>query len=55
MTVVFSLATSHGLRFCKDSSREGELLRSVFTESLDAEYPHTERRLAPLFYAFAAI
>ena len=54
MSVVFSLATSHDLLFCEDSSREGELLRSVFTESWDADYPHTERRLAPLFYAFAA-
>ena len=54
MSVVFTLATSHDLRFCKDSSREVELLRSVFTESLDAEYPCTERRLASLFHAFAA-
>ena len=53
-SVAFSLATSHDLRFCKDSSREGELLRLVFTELLDAEYPRTERRLASLYHAFAA-
>ena len=54
VSVVFSLATSHDFRFRKDSSREDELLRSVFTESMDAEYPRTERRLASLFYTFAA-
>ena len=54
MSVVFSLATSHDLRFCKDSSREGGLLRLVFTESLDAEYPRREGMRAILFYTFAA-
>lgn len=53
MSVVSTLATSYDLRYCKDSSGEGEMMRLVFTELL-TEYPHTRRWLATLFYAFAA-
>lgn len=52
--MVVTLAANCDLRYCKNSSLKGELLRLVFTESSDAEYSHTRRRLAPLFYAFAA-
>ena len=55
MSVVLTLATSHDLRYCLNSSRKGEMLRLVFTELLTAEYPHTRRWLASSFYAFAAI
>ena len=54
ISVVSTLATSHDLCYYKISSRKGEVLGLVFTESLDAEYPHTRQRLATLFYAFAA-
>ena len=47
------LATSYDLRYCRDSFKKGGLLRLVFTELLATEYPHTRRRLATLFYAFA--
>lgn len=39
MSVGLALATSYDLRYCKNSSREGEVLGPVFMESLDCGVP----------------